>query len=404
MTRLRDVDITPRVAEWARKSAGFTVEEAAHRIGRSPEEIGAWESGELRPSLAQIRKASEVYRRPLAVFFLPEPPQDFATLRDFRRLPADVPAEYSPNLRFMVRQTRARQEWLRGLLESEGRQPLAFVGSAQLSADPTELAQTIRQTIGVDPHEIQACRTREDALRLWLSRSEAMGIFVFQAGNLRWEKIDVAEARGFVLCDEYAPFVFLNAQDAKAAQVFTLAHELVHLWLNASGVSNLKTASKPTTETEKIEVFCNKVAAEILIPQAAFQARWEQEAKDKTLEERIQSQSKHFKVSEWVISRRLLDWGQISKAKYDRLTQDYDQQWREAKEREKASQAEGGPSPYLLKLINNGYAFSSVVLGAYQSGDVSGRDASSLLGVKLDKIGNLAELVGIPASWQRGQK
>ena len=403
MTRLREVNITPKVAKWARESAGFTEEEAARKIGRSPDEITGWESGELRPSMSQIRKASEVYKRPLAVFFLPEPPQDFATLRDFRRLPADVPREYSPNLRFLIRQTRARQEWLRDFLESENRPPLDFIGSARPSDDPVTLAQRIRKAIGVAPDEIQACRTREDALQLWLSRSEMSGVFVFRAGNLRWEKIDVVEARGFALSDEYAPFIFLNAQDAKAAQVFTLAHELAHLWLDESGVSNLRTAASPSTETDIIEVFCNRVAAEILVPQDAFQERWKQQDADKTLEERIQSNSRHFKVSEWVIVRRLLDWGQISKTKYDKLTHDYEQQWREARQQQKENQAEGGPSPYLLKLINNGYAFSRVVLSAYQNGGVSGRDTSSLLGVKLDKVGNLVELIGIPVTWRRGR-
>jgi Zn-dependent peptidase ImmA (M78 family)/DNA-binding XRE family transcriptional regulator len=402
--QLREVDITPKVAEWARTSAGLSQEEAAVRIGRPEEEIAGWESGKLKPSMAQIRKACEVYKRPLAAFFLPEPPQDFAMLRDFRRLPADMPREYSPNLRFLVRQTRTRQEWLRGFLESENHPPLDFIGSARPSDDPLRLAARIRETIGVTPDEIRNCRTREDALDLWMSRSEASGIFVFRAGNLRWEKIEVIEARGFALSDSHAPFIFLNAQDAKAAQVFTLAHELVHLWLNESGVSNLRTAARPTTEIDVIEVFCNRVAAEVLIPQNAFQERWKRGDANTALEERIQSQSRYFKVSEGGIARRLLDWGQISKAKYDELTQDYDKQWQEVKARDKERQveAEGGPSFYRLKLMNNGNAFSRAVLSAYESGGVSGRDASSLLGIKLDKIGNLAEMLGVPVGWRRG--
>ncbi len=138
--QLREVDITPKVAEWARISAGFSKEEAAVRIGRPEEEIAAWESGELKPSMAQIRKACEVYKRPLAAFFLPEPPQDFAMLRDFRRLPADMPKEYSPNLRFLVRQTRTRQEWLSDFLQSDNHPPLEFVGSARSSDNSVRLA------------------------------------------------------------------------------------------------------------------------------------------------------------------------------------------------------------------------------------------------------------------------
>ena len=403
--QLREVDITPRVAEWARTSAGFSREEAASRIGRSEDEIAAWESGQLKPSMAQIRKACDVYKRPLAVFFLPEPPQDFATLRDFRRLPDDMPKEYSPNLRFLVRQTYARQEWLSDFLQAEDHSPLGFVGSARLSDDPLRLAERIRETIGLTPGEIRDCRTRDDALNLWMSRAETNGIFVFQAGNLRWEKIDVIEARGFALSDRHTPFIFLNAQDAKAAQVFTLAHELIHLWLDESGVSNLRTVAKPTTETDAIEVFCNRVAAEVLVPQNAFQERWRQKDADRTLDERIQSHSTYFKVSEWVIARRLLDWGQISKLTYDKLTQDYDRQWREARAREKEHQAEaeGGPSYFRLKLMNNGSAFSRVVLSAYDGGDISGRDASSLLGVKLNKMESYAEMVDVPMRWRRGR-
>jgi len=393
------------VIEWARRSAGFTVEQAARKIDRPEEEIVGWESGELKPSLAQVRKASEVYKRPLAVFFLPEPPQDFATLQDFRSLPAEIPREYTPNLRFLIRRTRARQEWLRDFLQSQNHPPLGFIGSARPSDNPSKLAQQIRDSIGITRNDIQHCRTREDALRLWVSRAETSGVFVFRAGNMRWEKIDVVEARGFALSDKYAPFVFLNAQDAKAAQVFTLAHELVHVWLDASGVSNLRTVMKPATQADKIEVFCNKVAAEMLVPRDVFQERWEQQDTSKPLDERISSQSEYFKVSEWVIARRLLDWGKISKTKYDELTEGYDRQWRDLRQREKESQKERQPerrpSPYRLKLINNGYAFSSLLLSAYQGGDISGRDVSSLLGVKLNKIANFAELIGIPVKWRR---
>jgi len=218
---------------------------------------------------------------------------------------------------------------------------------------------------------------------------------------MRWEKIDVIEARGFVLSDPYAPFIFLNAQDAKAAQVFTLAHELVHLWLNESGVSNLRTASTPTTQADRIEIFCNRVAADILVPADEFQGRWKQGDPTTPLGERIDMQSKYFKVSEWVIARRLLDSGQISKAKYDALAQEYEEQWHKQRTQEKENVTEGGPSYYRLKLVNDGYAFTKTVLSAYQSGRLSGRDTSSLLGVKLNKMEKLAALIAMPIRWRR---
>jgi Zn-dependent peptidase ImmA (M78 family)/DNA-binding XRE family transcriptional regulator len=393
-----EAKITPAVMEWARKKSGYTPERAARKIGRPSEDIRAWETGELKPTLAQARKASGVYKRPLAVFFLPEPPKEFDTLRDFRTLPEGVPEEYSPELSFLIRRLQSRQQWMREFLETEEYEPVDFIGSGSLSDTPTNLAEKIRKKLAIEPSEVISCRTREEALQLWIDRVEENGIFVSRGGNSRWEKIYVEEARGFVLADKFAPFIFINAQDAKAAQLFTLAHELVHLWINEPGLSNREPIIRPTSDTETIEIFCNKVSSEILVPESLFVKRWQVDRKEKSLLEKINSMSIHFKVSREVITRKLLDRHVINQSKYLDLIKVFRKELMDLKEREKKDREkrEGFPDPHRIKLMNNGMAFTRIVLSAYKSGEILGSETAGLLEIKLNYLPKIADFVGLP--------
>lgn len=391
-------NITPKVIEWARESCGYSVDDAASKIGRPAEEVSAWESGDLQPTIPQARKASEVYKRPLAVFFLPAPPEDFHTLRDFRTLPLDFSREYSPHLNFLTRQTLNRQQWLRDYLRLEETPTLDFIGSANLSDNPLKLAEVIRAKLGISIDEVKKCSGTGDALRLWINKAEELGVFVFRGGSYSYEQIDVIEARGFALTDDYAPFVFLNAQDAKAGQIFTLIHELAHLWLNAPGISNLIAARRITTDSDRIEMFCNAVSAEVLVPQRYFRQRWRRTIADKTVEKGIESSARHFNVSREVIARRLLDWHKITSRKYTDLAQKYAEEWRANKKwvKEQQSQQDGGPNYYVIRSMNNGHSYCKIVIGAYQRGQLSGRDTSNFLGVKLNKLVGIANALHIP--------
>ena len=392
--------ITPEVIKWARESAGLSPEDVAKKIGRPVDDINAWESGDRKPTIPQARNASRVYKRPLAVFFLPHPPKDFSTLRDFRNLPSDYPREYSTNLRFLIRQTQERQDWLREYLIEEGFTPLEYVGSASTTVAPITLASTIRKTLSLSIKEIRKCHTRSEALRLWIDASEALGIYVFQSGNMQYEKIEIKEARGFALADEYAPFIFLNAQDAKVAQIFSLAHEITHLWVNESGVSNLYDRGRSLAGASEIEVFCNLVAAEVILPKKDFSELWSSLDNTESLEDRIESCSRRFKISKTVVARKLLNLKNIDRRRYLQLAEQFYQEWLEHRDRQKKKSAtrEGGPHPYLMRVINNGRHFSRVVLGAYQGGRLSGRDTSNILGVKLNAIPKYAKYAGMKLS------
>ena len=386
MSSRTEAPVTPSVMKWARERARLDVDQAAARIGRPKDDIIAWETGAKRPSLAQLRKASQVYKRSLAVFFLSVPPTDFDTLRDFRQLPEGFSSEYSPELAFLIRQVQVRQEWMKEYIHEEGEGPLPFIGVARLTGKPDIIAQSIRETLGVPPDEQIRRRSEREALNLWIERAEDQRIFVCRQGI-----VDPGEARGFVLSDRLAPFVFLNSSDALRAQLFTLVHEIAHLWLDQSGISNLIISETAHGgDSLQIERHCNRVAAETLVEKGRFV--WELNRVKGSLEERIHKLARTFWVSEEVIARRLLEGDIIPRSEYLRLREEYQRRWRE----HQGKTTKGGPTYYTKTVVKNGRRFTRTVINAFYSDRVSGREASSLLDAKIGHFPRLSEDAGGP--------
>lgn len=393
MSSRSDALITPSVIQWAREKAKLSIGEAAHKIGRPPEDIEKWEDGSKKPSIAQARKAAKAYRRPLALFYLTEPPKEFSTLRDFRLLPNHEFREYSPELSLLIRTTKFRQEWIKEYLLDEGIDELPFVGSRSLYSDPRDVALDILEHLNISPKEQQKCSSRYEALLLWLRHAELAGIYIF-----RQRQIELKEARGFIISDEVAPFIFINSDDSKAAQIFTLVHELAHLWIDVSGVSNIEHVGAPDDpEALQIEAFCNKVASEAILEEKSFNIAWKLQKQNSSIEEKILKISGVFNISEEVVARRLLERNIISQHHYSELRNYYQERWYEYKKREsnRLKSSSSSPSYYVITLSKNGYAFTETVVGAFLGGAISGRDASSLLNVKTNKIQKLGETAGI---------
>jgi Zn-dependent peptidase ImmA (M78 family)/DNA-binding XRE family transcriptional regulator len=393
--------ITPSVLIWAREQSGFSQNDIAIKLKKSLSEIAAWENGEYYPSISQARKLSEIYRRPLAVFYLPQPPAYFETLRDYRKVPDQDTRAFSHELYDTIRRSSEHQEWLREFLSDEGIDPLEFVGSANLLYSVSTLARVITETIGVTSQDQRKAKTRGDALRLWIKQVESKGVFVSRKGS-----VDPRECRGFAISDNIAPFIYLNSDDADAAQLFTLIHELVHIWIGSSGISNMNAVgSYSSQDVENIEKFCNHVASLVLLDDALFMTEWSNLRHESNLEYKIERLSQIFKVSEEVIARRLLQKSFITSETYNDLRQYYQERLLEIKEilKLKLKEKAGGPSYYTTILMNNGHSFTRTVLGAYGGGNISGRDASSLLNVKVNNLGKLAVETGfrLPMSLSR---
>ena len=382
--------VTPSVMKWAREKAGYDIQTAAKKIGRPESDIESWEDGSARPTLAQTRKAAAVYKRSLAVFYLPGPPKDFDTLRDFRYLPTGQPREYSPELALLIRQVQVRQEWLREFLTYEGAGELPFVGSADIGTPPHEIARSIRDHLHVSLKEQMSCSTRREALILWIDKAEDAGVSVCRQGRIECE-----EARGLVLTGSRAPFVYLNSNDALVAQLFTLVHELAHAWINAPGLSNLEGLDRrPRTQNAAIEVFCNRVAAAALVDDDQLDQEIAKASPDLSLEGTVEKVAGSFKVSEEVIARKLLDRKRITPQQYRALRAFYARRWKQYARRKRDRSA--GGNYYYMKLASNGRAFTQTVISAFHSGIVTIRDASGILGVKANHLADLAVVAGVP--------
>lgn len=387
--------VTPSVMKWARVRARLSPEEASARIGRPVEEIEAWEEGETRPSMAQARKASEAYKRSLAVFYLPEPPTDFDTLKDFRQLPNADARGYSPELALIIRQLQSRQEWMRDYRIQHGVSPLEFIGSASLEDSPAKLAKSIRSTLGATINKQCSCPGPLEAQNYWVSMIEELGVCVCREG-----KVDLEEARGAALTDATAPFIYVNANDSYAGRQFTLLHELVHLWINEPGLSNLANIQKaPRLPDAKTETFCNRTAALILVPPKHFVAAWRQRDEGQSIDEQVNVISTKFRVSNETIARRLLDQDLITQAEYGRLRSQYRERWLEFKGRQK-----GGGNYYRNVLSFNGRLFTRTVLSARYSGQITIRDACMTLKVKANHLKELAEKARLFPARQEGGK
>jgi Zn-dependent peptidase ImmA (M78 family)/DNA-binding XRE family transcriptional regulator len=376
--------ITPSVIKWARERAKLDLATAADKIGTKKERLELWEKGEAHPTLNQAMKMSKVYRRSLSVFYLPEPPTDFQTLRDFRRIKER--RDYSTGLMFMMREVQGRQQWMKDFLTEEEEEPLSFIGKFSHQDNIKKVASDIISTL-----EIEDDINQKDRFKHWLQKAEDKRIFVCLGSNIHSHMVfDVNEFRGFAISDSLAPFIFINTKDAKQAQLFTLVHELVHLWIGESGVSKeIVTEFRELNpkELEPVELFCNSVAAEILMPQGLIES-YLTEFHDISLQS-IDQLAKKLQLSSKAILVRLSKIGKISSQSYNHYWNDIEkrnEQWRIENEVKSDDDNQGFPSPYLMKVRKCGYAFTNIVVGSYKSGRLSGVETSTLLDLKLNKL------------------
>jgi Zn-dependent peptidase ImmA (M78 family) len=270
-----------------------------------------WLEGKQRPTLRQLENFAKKARVAIGYLFLSAPPDERVPIPDLRTIDGQGVRRPSPDLLEVIYICQRRQDWYREYAEKIGEEKIAFVGSATRDMPVEDVADRMRRELEFDVENRQAAKSLDDALKLFVDKIEAAGVLVMMSGvvgtNTR-RKLDLEEFRGFALADSLAPLIFVNSVDAKAAQMFTLAHELAHLWL---GTSALTDAIMPIASTDATEQWCNRVAAEFLVPLATIQGV---EIADPL--SHLNELSKRFKVSRLVILRRLLDAGAIDDARF----------------------------------------------------------------------------------------
>lgn len=380
--------INPRVFAWARESAGYTVAAAARKINRPEEDVALWESGEKMPTLAQAKKAAQVFHRPPAFFFLPEPPEE-KVLPDFRSLPDSEGARDEPRLRYFARRMVRRCEWASEFRRTRGESRRDFVGSAALTDDPARLAEKIREQLRVHPGALRQAPGKKEALRLLADNIRNAGVFVFSTDYVRGRDVDIEDMRGLAISEPLAPAVAYNAGDyGDGAKIFTLAHEMVHLWLGREGISAEPPPEHAKAENARVERFCNQVAGEVLIPAEWLRDNWPrlEDNADDAARKNAEKAALILCVSPDAAARRAADCGLIGRDVYRRLHEKYVEdaiEWRrnEREQRKKQGGGFGIPRGKAL-LAQSGRDFAALVLSAYYEGNLHPLSAAGLLGAK----------------------
>jgi Zn-dependent peptidase ImmA (M78 family) len=380
---LTRVPVEPEIIRWACKRAGLDVDVLADRFPKLPE----WLNEVTRPTLKQVEHLATVTHTPFGYFFLEEPPVERVPIPDFRTIRSAAIRQPSPDVLDTIYICQQRQEWYRDYARVSGERPFPFVGSAKTTANVVNVAATMRDALAFNLDERQRMTSWEEALRRFIEQAENLGVLVMVngvVGSNNWRKLNPQEFRGFALSDPLAPLVFINGADTKAAQMFTLAHELAHLWLGESALTDVGLRSAPT---HSVEDWCNRVAAEFLVPVAVVRQQLRRGEPPRAAMDRL---ARQFKVSTLVVLRRIHDAGGLSR---DRYWHEYDA---EVNRLQSIRRAAGG-SFYLTTAARVSKRFARAVVTSTWEGRSSFTEAFHLLGFKrMSTFRELGQSLGVP--------
>lgn len=362
--------VRPELLRWALKRSGRDMNDLVRRFPQLP----AWERGEKQPTMKQLESFAEATHTPFGYLFLPEPPEERMPIHDFRTIHGEV-RRPSPELLDTIYAMQRRQAWLREeRIECEA-EPLDFVGGARLTDAPEAVGQEMRRILGIGAGWAAEMRTWKEAvgkLRIAVEQTGVIAVINGVVGNNTHRKLNVDEFRGFALCDAYAPLIFVNGADAKSAQVFTLAHELAHLWIGngGEGVSAFENISPGGTEVER---FCDKAAAEFLLPAQELKTHWNAVKRDP---HPFMALARRFKVSPIVVGRRAMDMRLMSRQSFFAFYHEHIN-----RERKKTSSTGGGDF-YQNQNARVGRTFAEQVIRAAKEGRLNFREAYNLTGLR----------------------
>ncbi|HEY0782787.1 MAG TPA: ImmA/IrrE family metallo-endopeptidase [Thermoanaerobaculia bacterium] len=363
------VEVKPELLRWAVERSRIDALDLTERFPQ----FEAWISKEVRPTLKQLERFARATHAPVGFLFLSEPPPaDRVPIPDFRTVADREVGRPSPNLLDTIYQCQVRQDWYRDYAVTSGYEPLSFVGTLRVGDDVTAAAGHIRNDLGFDLEARRQAKTWAEAFRLFIEQLEAHGVLTMVSGivgsNTR-RTLDPEEFRGFALADPLAPLVFVNGADTLSARMFTLAHEVVHIWIGQSAVSDADVAAVPKQQTER---WCNRVAAELLVPLELFRLELDPRAE---LAAEMKRLAKQFKVSTLVVLRRMHDAGTLPSETY------WTEYQRELARLRAISRASGGGSFYRTQPARLGKRFTSALIADTLEGNTLFRDAYRMLGI-----------------------
>lgn len=376
------VEVRPQLLQWAKERSGLSVEALERRVPQ----FSAWESGERLPTLKQLEKFAKTTHTPIGYLFLDVPPIDRVPIPDFRTVANALINRPSPDLLETIYICQQRQEWYREFARAEDESAVPVVGSASLKSSIAETAARMRGVLHFDLDERRRLSTWTDALRRFIDQADAAGALVMVSGvvgNNNTRRLNPDEFRGFTLIDDLAPLVFVNGADTKAAQMFTLAHELAHVWLGQSALSDVSADSLPSNDVER---WCNSVAAEFLVPAESLKDEYRAAG---TLQGETQRLARVYKVSTLVILRRLHDIEVLGR-------QGMWEAYADEAARLRAMPKKSGGDFYLTQAARVSKRFARALVVSTSEGQTLHRDAFRLLGFsKLETFHELGRSLGV---------
>ncbi len=380
MTR-KVAGINPAMLRWAREKAGYTPQEAARKLDKDPDVILSWESGESAPTYVQLEDlAYRVFKRPIAIFFFPHPPTEADPKQAFRTLPDFDLDNLHPDTRLAIRQAEAMQLALQEL--NDGTNPsrtkiFADLGPT-LSSNPAAVASDVRQYLGVDLKEQMAWQGLDIALKQWRDVIQDNGVFVFK------RSFKQKEISGFSLWDEEFPVIYVNNSTSESRQIFSLFHELAHVLLHTNSVTKVddKYITALKGESQQLEVFCNRFAADLLVPSDDLERRLVGRHPDDST---VSDLAETYNVSREVILRKLLDKGIVKKREYESRVK----QWNLEYERKRSEETAGGGNYYATQATYLGSKFLSLAFQKYYQGHCTIEQLAEYFNVKAENVHGL---------------
>lgn len=375
------IPVNPKVLRWARKSAGLSIEDVVRHLKRkriSDETIQAWENGYESPTYLQLeRLAYEVYKRPIAIFFFPEPPEEVTPKQSFRTLPEHEIERLPSRVRFLIRKAKALQLNLAEL--HNGVNPNTKQIVRDLSFKPAvsakKMAETIRRYLEIDLSTQKGWRTNEDALEAWREIIELNGVFVFK------DNFQADSFSGFCLYDKQFPIVYVNNNKPKTRQIFTLFHELAHLLFHTGGIDTRldEYVSKLKGDERKIEILCNSFAGEYLLPDKEFHKQMRKMTID---ESSISQLADTYHVSREVVLRKALEHDRIDQTYYSKMVRKWS----------KESAPSGVKGNYYYNMASYlGRKYLETAFGRYYQKRISAEQLADYLGIKAKNISGMEE-------------
>jgi Zn-dependent peptidase ImmA (M78 family)/transcriptional regulator with XRE-family HTH domain len=375
--------VTPRLLLWARERRGLRVDNISHSLGVGEEQLAAWEQGSSHPPFNKALQLASILRVPFGYLFLPEPPPIDIPIPDLRTFDDKESREPSVDFLELLQEVMAKQEWYKDYAIEHGAKELPFVASCTTRNKVVDVAADIRTTLAMNNGFRSKARNKADFLRLFAGSAEDAGILVMRSGvvgNNTHRPLSCNEFQGFAITDKIAPLVFVNARDFKSAQIFTLAHEIAHIWIGKSGISKADETEIPVPR-ENVESFSNAVAAETLVPQAEFLRLWREPADDRL----IQRLSRQFFVSTLVILRRARELDLISLQRFIILLE------QERNNLQNQPTPAGGGDYYRNVTARHGSKLTEAVVQDVRQGSTGFRDAARLLDMKVPALEKLVD-------------